>query len=205
MTTSRQSVRTALLEAATRLMRERGFRGLTTREIAREAGCSDSALYVHFEDKAHLLAAVCELYIPDLVAAVGSLVERVGAGTVEGNLEEIAVIALRTYRELAPSMYAIAGDPELLAHFQASLRSKDRGPRRGVMAIAAYIAAEQRLGRVRADTDSEMAANLLLGSAWQRAAAAHFFGENLVDVTDAEYAHTVAVTLLRGLGAEQGV
>ena len=56
--TERADLRDALLAAADRLMRERGARGLTTREIAREAGCSDGALYVHFQDKAHLLAAV---------------------------------------------------------------------------------------------------------------------------------------------------
>jgi AcrR family transcriptional regulator len=197
--TGRQDIRAALLEAADHLMRERGACSLTTREIAREAGCSDGALYVHFEDKAHLLASVCERWLPDLSAAVGDLVDRVGVATVEHNLQAIATVALRAYREMVPFMYAIAGDPELLAHHRAALRAAGRGPRRGIEAVAAYIAAEQRLGRVRSDADVTMIANLLLGSCWQRAATHHYFGEDIVAVDDATFARKLATALTCGL------
>lgn len=197
--TPRQDTRQALLGAATRLMVARGVRGLTTREIAREAGCSDSALYVHFEDKDHLLAAVCEQWMPDLVAAVGSLIDRVGTSTVEANLEAIAQIAIRTYRDMVPSMFAIAGDRELLDHHRGALHAAQRGPRRGIDAIAAYIAAEQRLGRVRVDADAQMAANLVIGACWQRAALGHYFGEDVIPMDDSTYASGVAGTVMRGL------
>jgi AcrR family transcriptional regulator len=197
--TDRPDLRDALLAAADRLMRERGARGLTTREIAREAGCSDGALYVHFQDKAHLLAAVCERWIPDLASAVGSLIERVGVATVQENLEEIAAVALRTFNEMVPAIFAIGGDPELLTYQQAALRAAGRGPRRGVESIAAYLAAEQRLGRVRADADAVMAANLVLGSCWQRAAMGYYFGENLLPIDDAAYAGGLAAAVTRGL------
>ena len=194
-----RDVRRALLEAADRLVRARGARGLTTREITREAGCSEGALYVHFAGKAQLLASMCERWLPDLVSAVGDLVHRVGVATVQENLEAIATVALRAYREMTPFMYAIAGDPELLAHHRAALKAAERGPRRGVETVAAYISAEQRLGRVREDADAMMAANLLLGSCWQRAAIHHYLGEDIVAVDDAAYVAGLSSTLMRGL------
>lgn len=195
----RSNARDALLAAAERLVRERGARGVTTREIARRAGCSDSALYVHFAGKRQLLESVCERWLPDLVGALGSLIERVGAGAVEDNLCDLATVAVRVYRDMVPSMFAIAGDPELLQCHQAAMKAAGRGPLRGIEGIAAYIAAEQRLGRVRSAADVTMAANLLLGSCWQRAALAHYFGEDLIAVDDATYARGVAAAVMRGL------
>ena len=198
----RPGVRDALLEAAERLILQKGARGLTTREIAREAGCSDSALYVHFEDKAHLMASLCERWTPDLRSFLGSLIERVGAGSVEENLSDIAELSLRVYRGMIPTTFAIAGDPEMLVYHRAALRAADRGPRFSMDAIAAYIGAEQRLRRIRPDADPVMAANLLMGSCWQRAAFGHYFGEDLIDVDDATYARELAAMIMRGVHQE---
>ena len=195
----RGELRDALIDAADQLMRTRGVAALTTREIARQAGCSDGALYVHFADKAHLLAAACERWIPDLLAATGDLVNRVGAGTVAKNLEEIALAALEAFAEMAPLSYAIAGDPELLASHRAIVRARGLGPKRGVAAVSSYLAAEQRVGRVRADASIDVAASMLTGSCWHRAAARHYFGEDVVPVDDATYAAQLARTLAAAL------
>lgn len=203
---ARPDLRSALLTAADRLLRERGAQAVTTREIARAAGCSDGALYVHFRAKADLLAAVCERWLPDLVSAVGSLTERVGTATVADNLAEIARVALRTYREMVPSMFAIAGDQELLGHHRAAVRAAGRGPRNGIRAIASYLAAEQRLGRVRGDADITMAATVLLGSCWQRAATGYYFDEDILPMDDTAFASGLAAVMTCGLqpGGEHG-
>jgi len=194
-------LRQALLETAERLLRERGARALTTREIAREAGCSEGALYVHFRDKQALLSAVCELWIPDLAVTLGSMVERVGSATVRENLEEIAGAALRAYDGLVPSLQAIAGDADLLRHHRAAMQAAGKGPQRGVHAIAAYLAAEQRLGRVRAGADPEMAANLLLAACFTRCSVRAHFGADAVPVDDAAYAAGVASLVSRAIEA----
>lgn len=180
-------------------MRSRGVAALTTREIARQAGCSDGALYVHFADKAHLLMAACERWVPDLIAATGDLVNRVGAGTVAGNLEDIALASLEAFAEMAPLSYAIGGDPELLACHRAIVRARKMGPKRSVGAVRDYLAAEQRVGRVRADASIEVAASMLTGSCWHRAAARHYFGEDVVPVDDATYAAQLAQTMAAAL------
>ena len=48
----------ALTEAALGLVKEKGPKGFTLREVARRAGVSAAAPYRHFSDKAQLLAAV---------------------------------------------------------------------------------------------------------------------------------------------------
>src|SRR6476469_8276563 len=48
----------ALTEAALELVKEKGPKGFTLREVARRAGVSAAAPYRHFADKSQLLAAV---------------------------------------------------------------------------------------------------------------------------------------------------
>ncbi len=50
----------ALVEAAARLMVERGIGNVSLREVARKAGVSHAAPYHHFGNKSELLAAVAE-------------------------------------------------------------------------------------------------------------------------------------------------
>jgi AcrR family transcriptional regulator len=50
--------REQIIEAATRVFAEKGFRRATTREVAREAGISEGTIYNYFEDKDDLLMAI---------------------------------------------------------------------------------------------------------------------------------------------------
>ena len=52
--------REQILEAATRVFAEKGFRRATTREVAREAGVSEGTIYNYFEDKDALLVAILD-------------------------------------------------------------------------------------------------------------------------------------------------
>ncbi len=47
--------RREILRAAERLMNSRGLNGVTTREISQEVGCSEGALYFHFNGRLELL------------------------------------------------------------------------------------------------------------------------------------------------------
>lgn len=66
--TSRQELRAketkkSILAAASKLFAERGFETVTIREIAKEAGCSHTTIYLYFADKEALLH---QLSIPPL-------------------------------------------------------------------------------------------------------------------------------------------
>ena len=52
--------RLAILQAAARLYRERGFTGVGVADITREAGLTHGGLYRHFESKDALAAEACE-------------------------------------------------------------------------------------------------------------------------------------------------
>jgi len=52
--------RKQILDASLRLFSERGFARTTVRDIAREAGITDAAIYYHFESKRELLEALVE-------------------------------------------------------------------------------------------------------------------------------------------------
>jgi AcrR family transcriptional regulator len=52
--------REQIIEAATRVFAEKGFRRATTREVARAAGVSEGTIYNYFEDKDALLMAILD-------------------------------------------------------------------------------------------------------------------------------------------------
>jgi AcrR family transcriptional regulator len=64
------NLRTALVDAAVRLVEREGADGLTLRAAARRAGVSQAAPYRHFADKEALLAAVAEEGFRALTAAM---------------------------------------------------------------------------------------------------------------------------------------
>jgi len=84
------------------------------------------------------------------------------------------------------------------ARVQALLRShRDRvggGPRIPLKGVEGYLRAEQVLGRIKAETDVEAAASLLLGACFQQAFLATF-----EESEPAELADRLADTLLAAL------
>jgi AcrR family transcriptional regulator len=159
--------RAQLVDAAERVLRSKGLARATTKEIAREAGCAEGTLYLHFADKLDLVRAVHEKLLPAFVEVVSHLPERAGRGTVEGNLTDLARSALRLYRDMLPLGSSLFADPELLGRFRARLAERGGGPHRAWEPVVAYLRAEQALGRVAADADPAAAALLLLGACEQ--------------------------------------
>jgi AcrR family transcriptional regulator len=172
----------------------------TTKEIAREAGYAEGTLYLHFADKLDLVRAVHEKLLPAFVAVVHHLPERAGTGTVEGNLIDLARSALRTYRDLLPLGGSLFADPELLRRYQDLLAVQDAGPQRAWEPVAAYLRAEQALGRVDAATDPAAAAVLLLGACHQLAFVELLVGPGKLPFRErTDPAAALVATLLAGL------
>jgi len=164
MTTRGEATRARLIEATRDLVREVGYAHASTRAIAHAAGVAEGTIYRHFPDKAALFLATVLESNTAVVAWVTRLPARAGEGTVEGNLIDAAVQLASLRDQILPLELAIAADPELAAQRQrviaAAGPSLPPGPPE---AIAAYLAAEQRLGRVRGDVDPREAATMLLG------------------------------------------
>lgn len=56
------SIGRKILEAAVAIIAQEGYENLTIRRVAKESGCSNSAIYVRFEDKDALARAVAALH-----------------------------------------------------------------------------------------------------------------------------------------------
>jgi AcrR family transcriptional regulator len=165
MTDRGQQTRARLIQATRAVVREVGYAHASTRAIAQEAGVAEGTIYRHFPDKAALLfAAVLEANAP-IVEWVAGLPERAGQGIVEGNLTD-ALVRLAGLRDaVLPLELAIAADPELAAQRRRALAEAGATlPAGPPEAIAAYLAAEQRLGRVGPEVDPREAATLILGA-----------------------------------------
>lgn len=171
MTERGRETRDRLLESTRSVVREAGYAHASTRAIAQAAGVAEGTIYRHFPDKASLfLAAVVEANNP-IVEWVTSLPARAGQGTVEANLADALVRLAGLRHQLVPLELAFAADPELAAHRRQALAAAgDTLPAGPPEAVAAYLAAEQRLGRIRQDVDPREAAALILGALFSLAA-----------------------------------
>ena len=117
--TAATGLRVGLLDATVRLLHSRGVAGLTTRDIAREAGLLGRGAVPTLTSlrKADLFVAVAQeaRLRPDF----GDLVSRVGASTVERNLEHIILSTKRFMTELVPIVTEVAANSELRAGWAA--------------------------------------------------------------------------------------
>lgn len=181
------SARERILDAAAQVMRERGVAHATTKQIARTAGYSEALLYKHFSDKEDLLLHVLRERTPTFSAAAVP-----GEATVEANLVAVAHSALRFYRHAFPMMASMVAQPQLMAAARESLSKYGAGPQHPVTALAAYVRAEQQLGRVSAGADPDTVAALLMGACFQQGFLRYFSD-------GPDFPKADAATLVRGL------
>jgi AcrR family transcriptional regulator len=159
------STRERILDAAERILRTRGVVQATTKEIAHETGVSEPTLYKYFADKERLLLAVLRERVPGPSRAS----VRPGEGDVAENLAELTHAMLDFYRRSFPMLGALLADPQRMAAHREAMRGLGAGPEKAVEMFAAYLRAEQALGRVAADADPDACASLLVGACFQQA------------------------------------
>jgi len=153
-------LRQQLFAAVERVIAGAGPSRLTSRAVTREAGVATGLLYAHFANFDDFLAGYAVDRAFQIAGEVASLPERAGSGTVGGNLRQ-AVLATPLDTVLALSRL-MAFRPELAASVEAVLGSGTAGLQAVERAVAAYLAAEQHLGRVPAGADTEALALALV-------------------------------------------
>lgn len=175
---STSAARERILDAAARVLSERGVAGATTRELARAAGYSEGMLYKHFSDKTELFLAVLNERMPRI-----ELPEASDRSDLASSLASIVSALLAYFTRTFPLSVSIFSAPDLLAEHRDGMRSHGAGPEGVVPLVVKILAEEQAAGRVRADADLEAAAHLLVGLAFHRAFIAAYEGD--MEVTDA--------------------
>lgn len=178
MTKRGDRTRAKLIEATLAVVADVGYARASTRAIAEAAGMAEGTLYRHFPDKTALFFAAALDASPAVLEWVEALPSRAGSDSVEANLAA-AVERLATLQErVLPLEIAIQADPELAAQRRALLAGGGMPPGPPA-AIAAYLAAEQRLGRVRSDIDPGEVALMMLALLFGMAIASTNASETL--------------------------
>jgi AcrR family transcriptional regulator len=194
--------RERILAAARQVMLQRGLVGATTKEIARAAGVSEGTLYNHFRNKEDLFLCTLRQLPSGFIRLVIDLPARAGSDTVRAILTEVAQAALEFYDESVTMGGSIFADPDLLIRHRELLKERGAGPQRANVLLAAYLRAEQELGRVRAGADVDIAAYFLLGAIFQRAYWRQFLGESQDPAADEHFITGVITSLDRMLSPE---
>lgn len=186
-----------ILEAAERVVRERGLARATTKEIARAADLSEAALYKHYADKSDLVLAMIMNRPGGFPQQVAGLRDQAGKLDIEATLVELAERAVDFFGRAMPVGNALLGDPQLLVRYRQRLDAIGAGPRKPIAMLADYLRAERDLGRLRADADPEAAAAMLLGACFHTAFLGVFLGDGPGDVP--AFARSAVSALMPGL------
>jgi AcrR family transcriptional regulator len=137
---STSTTRTAILDVGRRLLEARGYDGIGLDTIAREAGVSRQAVYLHFKSKAGLLLALVE-HVDETEELAASLapIERAGSAVamLDAVVEHIGVFTPRIYRIATALDGARRSHPEAEAAWQDRMANRYVTPRRIVQRLAA--------------------------------------------------------------------
>ena len=103
--------RSDILKAAEKLMHTRGLSGVTTRQIAKEVGCSEGALYVHFKGRLELLLAMLEESLPGMLKPLAALRESVGSGSPQENLVRAVGAIFKFHQRIVSASAGLFAEP----------------------------------------------------------------------------------------------
>lgn len=161
--------RQAIIEAATALFSERGYRGASVRDICRRAGASSNAINYHFGSKELLYKAVLhgfaklQLELSERVLSI----EPKSSDEFVIRLEVYYRQILDAYLENRETIRIISRDYELL------LRQGEEGVVGQMLntslVIAEFIRRAVKLGFVASDVDPDIVAGLLVDRVFNQA------------------------------------
>ncbi|MCP3803152.1 TetR/AcrR family transcriptional regulator [Allokutzneria sp. A3M-2-11 16] len=155
-------VRQQLFAAVERVIARDGPGKLSGRSVTAEAGVATGLLHAHFADLDGFLAAYAVDRAFLVSAGAGALADRAGTGGVVENLcDAITATPLHAVGTLAKLLVA---RPELAERVHAVLGDETAGLDAVERSVAAYLAAEQRLGRVAATAEPEAVALAIVGA-----------------------------------------
>lgn len=192
---AKRDTRERILDAAQGLLESGGLARLTTKAIARQAACAEGTLFKHFKSKEDLCLAVVVENAPKFMATVART--RAGHGSVQRNLETLALACIKFSEQLIPLGVTLLADTALLERHRTI--DPGRGAKHAFESIASYVAAEQEIGRINPRVRPVRAALLLFGPCFHRVFIRQVIGRSLFDTSDRRFAGELASTIMRGL------
>ncbi|MEV6108752.1 helix-turn-helix domain-containing protein [Streptomyces sp. NPDC051940] len=193
---SDQTLREHLIATAARLVAERGTADLTVREIARAGQVADGVLYNHFDGKEELLALALSAHVHEVTAGA-SEPPVAGQGTVEDNLRAFIERGLTVLGRLVPVFAGLLGRPKVLTRFHGAGFQGGGGGFKA--ALAAYLRAEQELGRIAPDASPDAAAAMIMGACHELILPRLFHPGPQQLTVPPGYAEGIVATVMRGI------
>lgn len=192
-----------LLEAARDVFLEHGIRA-TTAEVARRAGVSEGTLFKRFHTKQGLFeAAMTRSFEEDAQRFVGTLMTRVGKGTLRGELEEVALRGVDFFRKIVPlHMMSWSNPGKDGLPTTPRLEGREHPALGGRRLFEAYFEAERRLGRLR-NVDVGVLARAFMGAVYNFAAMEVMLAaDDPLPMPAETFARGLVDILLRGIEAD---
>ncbi|WP_329495632.1 TetR/AcrR family transcriptional regulator [Kitasatospora herbaricolor] len=155
-------VRERLFAAAERVLAREGPGGLSNRSVTGEAGCAKGVLYSHFADLDEFVAELVLDRFRAVAQGAEGLPGRAGRGTVAGNLTGTALALLASSGPAVASLALTRAG--VSARVRAAMAAGAPGMPEVERSLAAYLEAEQRLGRLRPAADCAALALLVVGT-----------------------------------------
>ncbi|MBE1584712.1 hypothetical protein ACFPOI_42740 [Nonomuraea angiospora] len=123
----------------------------------------------------HFLALLQDR-LPLWLSILHDLSYRIGKGSVADNLLPVARAGINYYIDVQSAALPAFTSPKVTVRFREAVRDTGLGPRTEVAPLAAYLAAEQDLGRIGPEVDPEASARLLIAGCFHRAYLEMFVG-----------------------------
>ena len=156
-----EATRSALLEAAIQSVSLHGLSGTTLSTVAEQAGVSRASVGFHFKGKEQLLSAALDLALERYEASFRSALDR--AATPKSKLKAILAHDVRfplRFPSILGLWFAVWGEAQSLALYQAGTLPHDRGYTKEVRDLAARLTDD----RVRAGHFTSVFTFYLIGS-----------------------------------------
>jgi hypothetical protein len=139
---------------------------------------------------------------PEFIHLVSSAPERVGTGTVQRNLEEIAVAAVAFFRGIIPFMVGLMAERDLLLAQRRSFLDTNTGPLSIHEALVSYLEGERRRGRIASRSSPKHVTRLLMGGCFGHAFLLELMGDEAAIGAPDRYAREIVRTLMEGIAPE---
>lgn len=136
-----------------------------------------------------LYLALLQDGLPVYARAMATLTGQVGHGDVHENLDAAVQATIDFYRRILATKVAIFTQPAQLARLRRLMYERGLSPRTATEEFAAYLAGEQRLGRVAAEVDPLATSRLLQGAAVNYVFTTLLLGQDGSDRAD--YVHSI--------------
>ena len=140
---SESARRTQIVTATRKLIEDRGIAQITTKQIAKAAGCAEGTIFRHFARKEDLLLAAVMASFPSLRESLISI----SGGTPRERFQRLALNVIRFFEQITPAAVAVLANAELTRRHRETMREHNGGPQRLYIAVSRFIESEPRWRR----------------------------------------------------------